>query len=496
MDDHRSAAGDRRRRGDGHDARDARDPRDVLGRLRAANPVPGTTLSAAERQRAGRDLAAILDGEAAGAAATGGDVTAGGAGGAAPSGDATGDVPSGGATGDAPVPLDAHRRARRLRGRTGGDGRAPGTRRRTPVARGLLAAAAAVVLVVGAVVAVPGLRDSATPEAGAADLLTSTAQAVDRRADGDVPPTARDYQGRTDADATGSVVTTTQVGRDGGTARVTVTTTDRLSPALRALADTRQRQAAAGTPAVVTPTGEIDLADLRRTGADRARLTELIRAHWGDDVVRGAVGLLTTPGLAGDQQRELYLIVADAPGNTVTARPGSGDDATATVTNGPSGLDMTFLPATGQLTQVRGLVADGVTTTVDAAGIVDCVNVVGTEGPRSVSLACGDNNDRLSDLTWTGWESPRATATGTEWANDCDPSCADSTVRPHRVRVTADTRRSCGYNLTVYTRLRVEGDDAARDPADPGAGAGDAAGAGEPAGGAGADARTYDMTCH
>ncbi|RRO78739.1 hypothetical protein CXF38_11115, partial [Corynebacterium bovis] len=126
MDDHRSAAGDRRRRGDGHDARDARDPRDVLGRLRAANPVPGTTLSAAERQRAGRDLAAILDGEAAGAAATGGDVTAGGAGGAAPSGDATGDVPSGGATGDAPVPLDAHRRARRLRGRTGGDGRAPG----------------------------------------------------------------------------------------------------------------------------------------------------------------------------------------------------------------------------------------------------------------------------------------------------------------------------------------------------------------------------------
>ncbi|MFE1668155.1 hypothetical protein ACFWIM_09820, partial [Corynebacterium bovis] len=67
MDDHRSAAGDRRRRGDGHDARDARD---VLGRLRAANPVPGTTLSAAERQRAERDLAAILDGEAAGAAAT------------------------------------------------------------------------------------------------------------------------------------------------------------------------------------------------------------------------------------------------------------------------------------------------------------------------------------------------------------------------------------------------------------------------------------------
>lgn len=111
------------------------------------------------------------------------------------------------------------------------------------------------------------------------------------------------------------------------------------------------------------------------------------------------------------------------------------------------------------------------TTTVDAAGIVDCVNVVGTEGPRSVSLACGDNNDRLSDLTWTGWGRP-ATATGTEWANDCDPSCADSTVRPHRVRVTADTRRSCGYNLTVYTRLRVEGDDAARDPADPGAGAG------------------------
>ncbi|RRO99617.1 hypothetical protein [Corynebacterium bovis] len=487
MDDHRSAAGDRRRRGDGHDARDARD---VLGRLRAANPVPGTTLSAAERQRAERDLAAILDGEAAGAAATGGDVTAGGAGGEVPSGDATGAVPAS---------LDAHRRARRLRGRANGDGRAPGTRRRTPVARGLLAAAAAVVLVVGAVVAVPGLRDSATPEAGAADLLTSTAQAVDRRADGDVPPTARDYQGRTDADATGSVVTTTQVGRDGGTARVTVTTTDRLSPALRALADTRQRQAAAGTPAVVTPTGEIDLADLRRTGADRARLTELIRAHWGDDVVRGAVGLLTTPGLAGDQQRELYLIVADAPGNTVTARPGSGDDATATVTNGPSGLDMTFLPATGQLTQVRGLVADGVTTTVDAAGIVDCVNVVGTEGPRSVSLACGDNNDRLSDLTWTGWGSPRATATGTEWANDCDPSCAESTVRPHRVRVTADTRRSCGYNLTVYTRLRVEGDDAARDPADPGAGAGDAAGAGEPAGGDGADggdARTYDMTCH
>lgn len=191
------------------------------------------------------------------------------------------------------------------------------------MARGLLAAAAAVVLVVGAVVAVPG---SATPRPrgrrrGPAHLHRAGRRPARGRGRA---PTARDYQGRTDADATGSVVTTTQVGRDGGTARVTVTTTDRLSPALRALADTRQRQAAAGTPAVVTPTGEIDLADLRRTGADRARLTELIRAHWGDDVVRGAVGLLTTPGLAGDQQRELYLIVADAPGNTVTARPGSG----------------------------------------------------------------------------------------------------------------------------------------------------------------------------
>ncbi|RRO83286.1 hypothetical protein, partial [Corynebacterium bovis] len=118
MDDHRSAAGDRRRRGDGHDARDTRDARDVLGRLRAANPVPGTTLSAAEQQRAERDLAAILDGEAAGAAATGGDVTAGGT---------TGDVPSGEATGDVPASLDAHRRARRLRGRTTGGARGTGT---------------------------------------------------------------------------------------------------------------------------------------------------------------------------------------------------------------------------------------------------------------------------------------------------------------------------------------------------------------------------------
>ena len=46
-----------------------------------------------------------------------------------------------------------------------------------------------------------------------------------------MPPTARDYQGRTDADATGSVVTTTQVGRDGGTARLTVTTTDQIGRA-------------------------------------------------------------------------------------------------------------------------------------------------------------------------------------------------------------------------------------------------------------------------
>ena len=53
--------------------------------------------------------------------------------------------------------------------------------------------------------------------------------------------------------------------------------------------------------------------------------------------------------------------------------------------------------------------------------------------PGTISLACADNGIGLTHLHWTSWTPQLASAYGTNWENDCLPSCAQGHVHNYPV---------------------------------------------------------------
>ena len=86
-----------------------------------------------------------------------------------------------------------------------------------------------------------------------------------------------------------------------------------------------------------------------------------------------------------------------------------------------------------------------------APTIPDCFAQV--VAPKAMVLACGDGNLSLEGLTWHGWGTETATATGNARANDCDPYCAAGTFRTYPVSVTASDPHTCLGGRRQYTHL-------------------------------------------
>lgn len=74
--------------------------------------------------------------------------------------------------------------------------------------------------------------------------------------------------------------------------------------------------------------------------------------------------------------------------------------------------------------------------------------------PKRVIVTCADAGFVLTGMTWRQWGQSRAQATGTARVNDCEPSCADGTVRSYPVRATVSGRKRCRNGRRQYTRLR------------------------------------------
>jgi hypothetical protein len=74
--------------------------------------------------------------------------------------------------------------------------------------------------------------------------------------------------------------------------------------------------------------------------------------------------------------------------------------------------------------------------------------------PKEWTLACGDGNYWLTGLRWHGWDSAKATATGTGHANDCTPNCAAGHFHTFAVTVTVSGTLRCGTRRQ-YAKLVV-----------------------------------------
>ncbi|MFJ5548131.1 hypothetical protein [Streptomyces sp. NPDC093225] len=86
--------------------------------------------------------------------------------------------------------------------------------------------------------------------------------------------------------------------------------------------------------------------------------------------------------------------------------------------------------------------------------------------PADFLLACGDGNNRLTDLHWTGWGRQTATATGTDMVNDCVPYCAAGKFRAYPVTVTLSVPRPWPSQPGTphFTKLRIVYTDTAPAP--------------------------------
>lgn len=69
--------------------------------------------------------------------------------------------------------------------------------------------------------------------------------------------------------------------------------------------------------------------------------------------------------------------------------------------------------------------------------LVECVDTEYRVEPRSFVLTCGDGNQSLDRLDWTGWGADSASATGVVEENSCEPTCVDGEQRSYPVQVVA-----------------------------------------------------------
>ena len=77
--------------------------------------------------------------------------------------------------------------------------------------------------------------------------------------------------------------------------------------------------------------------------------------------------------------------------------------------------------------------------------------------PGNFLQACADGTLRLTDLRWSQWEPGRATGSGQQVVNDCEPSCVAGQYRTYPVTVTLDNPKPWPGHQGVshYTRLSV-----------------------------------------
>jgi hypothetical protein len=64
--------------------------------------------------------------------------------------------------------------------------------------------------------------------------------------------------------------------------------------------------------------------------------------------------------------------------------------------------------------------------------VLDCLGKPQVK-PGTISLACADDNDVLTQLHWTSWTPQLASGYGTERANDCKPDCAQGDIHNYPV---------------------------------------------------------------
>jgi hypothetical protein len=83
---------------------------------------------------------------------------------------------------------------------------------------------------------------------------------------------------------------------------------------------------------------------------------------------------------------------------------------------------------------------------------VDCVHNV--YRPQSITVACADENFRVTKIDWRSYGQSSASGSGRARIDTCQPDCVSGTFQTYRVRVQLTRVRQCG-DVPQFTRLSV-----------------------------------------
>ena len=76
-----------------------------------------------------------------------------------------------------------------------------------------------------------------------------------------------------------------------------------------------------------------------------------------------------------------------------------------------------------------------------------------TYKPKSIVVACGDGNNRLTGIKWESYGTVAASGSATAKVNDCKPNCASGKTKSFAAVVTLTKPKNCGKGVTQFTRL-------------------------------------------
>ena len=76
--------------------------------------------------------------------------------------------------------------------------------------------------------------------------------------------------------------------------------------------------------------------------------------------------------------------------------------------------------------------------------------------PSSVSLACADGGMYVDQINYTDWSNSEATATGTFYANDCEPDCASGTFVSNPVKISISDPKQDSSGKMIFSTLAIE----------------------------------------
>ena len=134
------------------------------------------------------------------------------------------------------------------------------------------------------------------------------------------------------------------------------------------------------------------------------------------------------------------------PGQTFASAPGSAAGSTAATSH----------PATSPASSPStSLIAVTVCTfPADSCTLSGAAQVMEVR-PKQITDS-GDGTGVVTNLVWSDWGAPEATATGTQEINNCDPNCAQGTYTGYPATVTLAGLMPYGTGLEAYSTIVIQ----------------------------------------